>query len=224
MPSSCPKCGKPLEVYQLKGFKYLDCSGYPECRYRVEIGRANQSISIEDESGKMIYPQICPNCNRKLAIVIGKNGAFFSCSGYPKCIYTFSIDSIKNIHCPTCGKFMREKTGKYGIFLGCVGYPDCKSTYSIRISKALKNFQSPSKKEIKKLDIPEIKSPMSNDKIYGILAEEWHTVDQIATKLYLDDKNDIQFLKLKLKKLERENVLSKKLKENQYYWRVANDM
>ena len=37
-------------------------------------------------------------------------------------------------------------------------------------------------------------------------------------------EQEIKDLKSELRKLERENVLSKKLKENQYYWRVANDM
>jgi ssDNA-binding Zn-finger/Zn-ribbon topoisomerase 1 len=221
MPSSCPKCGKPLEVYTSKGIKYLDCSGYPECRYRVEIGKVNQSISIEEEGGKITYPKNCPNCNKKLVIILGKNGAFFSCSGYPNCIYTISIDNLKNIKCPTCGKLMYERTGKYGIFLGCEGYPNCKATYSIRISKDSKNTHSPAKNEKKKLDLPELKSPMSNDKIYDILSEEWHTIDQIADRLNLNDDNDIRFLKLKLKKLERENFLSTKLKENQYYWKIS---
>ena len=35
MPSFCPKCGKPLELYQAKGIKYLECLGYPECRYII---------------------------------------------------------------------------------------------------------------------------------------------------------------------------------------------
>ncbi len=221
MPRSCPKCGKPLEVYQMGGIRYLDCSGYPECRYRIEIGKANQQMSIEEKDGKITYPSICPNCNRKLVIIIGKNGAFFSCSGYPYCKNTFSIDSVKNVLCPNCGKIMYERTGKYGIFLGCGGYPDCKFTYNIRISKALKNTHSPAKKEKKKLDLPELKSPMSNDKIYNILSEEWHTIDQIAVRLNLNDDNDIRFLKLKLKKLEREHFLITKLKENQYYWKIS---
>lgn len=221
MPSSCPKCGKPLEVYLSKGIKYLDCSGYPECRYRVEIGKANQSISSKEKSGKFTYPKMCPNCKRKLNIIIGKNGAFFSCNGYPKCNFTFNIETIDNILCPNCSKPMHERTGKYGIFLGCEGYPNCKFTYNIRISKALKNTQSPLKK-MKKLDLPELKSPMSNEKIYKILSEEWLTLDQIAIKLNLNDDNDIQFLKLKLKKLKRENLLSFKVRENQHYWTVSD--
>jgi ssDNA-binding Zn-finger/Zn-ribbon topoisomerase 1 len=35
MPSFCPKCGKPLELYQAKRIKYLDGSGYPERRYII---------------------------------------------------------------------------------------------------------------------------------------------------------------------------------------------
>lgn len=196
MPNVCPKCGKPLEVYRSKGIKYLDCSGYPDCRYRVEVGKVNQPISIEDKGGRFTYPKICPNCNRILVIIIGRNGAFFSCIGYPKCNFTINVESIKNILCPSCGKLMYERTGRYGLFLGCGGYPDCKFTYNIRISKALKNTQSPTKKEKKKLDIPEFRSPMSNGKIYGILSKEWHTLDQIAVKLHLKNNNAIQFLKL----------------------------
>ena len=117
---------------------------------------------------------------------------------------------------------MHERPGKYGIFLGCGGYPNCKFTYNIRVSKALKNTKSPPKKEKKKLDLPEFESPMSNEKIYSLLSEEWHTLDQIIVKLNLKDNNDIQFLKLKLKKLERENLLNKKIKGNHHFWKVSN--
>ena len=166
MPSSCPKCGKPLEVYQLKGVKYLDCSGYPECRYRVELGKVNQSIIIKEQNGKLSYSKVCPNCNKKLAIYIGKNGAFFGCNGYPKCKFSFNVGNIENILCPDCGSPMLERTGGRGIFLGCGGYPDCKFTYPIRISKNVENTITSVKSQRKKsvFEQPETPITITNDK------------------------------------------------------------
>jgi len=89
---------------------------------------------------------ICPKCNSKLTIRIGKNGHFLGCSRYPECTYTRnyirdekgvihpvepSSDETSDRVCEKCGKSMLIKQGKYGTFYACSGYPDCKNTQSV---------------------------------------------------------------------------------------------
>ena len=89
---------------------------------------------------------VCPKCNSKLTIRVGKNGHFLGCSRYPECTYTrnYTRDEKGVIHpveppsdetsdrvCEKCGKSMLIKQGKYGTFYACSGYPDCKNTQSV---------------------------------------------------------------------------------------------
>ena len=89
---------------------------------------------------------VCPKCNSKLTIRMGKNGHFLGCSRYPECTHTrnYTRDEKGAIHpvdpppdetsdriCEKCGKSMLIKQGKYGTFYACSGYPDCKNTQSI---------------------------------------------------------------------------------------------
>jgi DNA topoisomerase-1 len=88
---------------------------------------------------------ICPQCNNRLHIRMGKNGQFLGCSNYPKCTYTrnYTRDEKGAVHpiepssdqtsdriCDKCGKPMVIKEGRYGTFYACSGYPDCKTTLS----------------------------------------------------------------------------------------------
>ena len=89
---------------------------------------------------------VCPKCNSKLTIRVGKNGHFLGCSRYPECTHTgnYTRDEKGVIHpveppsdetsdrvCEKCGKSMLIKQGKYGTFYACSGYPDCKNTQSV---------------------------------------------------------------------------------------------
>jgi DNA topoisomerase-1 len=89
---------------------------------------------------------VCPKCNSKLTIRMGKNGHFLGCSRYPECTYTrnYTRDEKGVIHpveppsdetsdrvCEKCGKPMLIKQGKYGSFYACSGYPECKNTQSV---------------------------------------------------------------------------------------------
>jgi DNA topoisomerase-1 len=84
----------------------------------------------------------CPQCNQhKLAIRVGKTGAFIGCLGYPDCPFTSnfvrnddgSVTLVKapepellDETCPQCGKPLRKIVGRYGPFIACSGYPECK--------------------------------------------------------------------------------------------------
>ena len=84
----------------------------------------------------------CPECSvGKLAIRMGKMGAFLGCDAYPKCSFTTNFErdeegKIKLVKteapalleetCTVCGKQLRQVRGKFGMFLACSGYPECK--------------------------------------------------------------------------------------------------
>ena len=89
---------------------------------------------------------VCPECNARLHIRVGKNGHFLGCAGYPECTYTRnytrnekgvihpvepSFDETSDRVCEKCGKPMLIKNGRYGAFYACSGYPECKNTQSV---------------------------------------------------------------------------------------------
>lgn len=133
----------------------------------LNFNEIKETLTTKNQNQKLTCPKVCPNCNKKLAIYIGKNGTFFGCNGFPHCRFSFNIESTRNILCPDCGRLMHERTGSRGIFLGCGGYPDCKFTYPIRISKNVKGTLTPEKSQNKKrvLDQQETPLKISNDKI-----------------------------------------------------------
>lgn len=118
-----------------------------------------EAIADRERNIEVTYPKVCPRCNKKLVIYIGKNGAFFGCNGYPNCKFSFNIESIENILCPDCGSPMVERTGSRGIFLGCGGFPECRFTYPIRISKSVKSSMTPVKIQTKKLEYDRLETP-----------------------------------------------------------------
>jgi DNA topoisomerase-1 len=83
----------------------------------------------------------CPVCGQKLVYRFGKKGKFLSCSGYPKCKFTWSCDKegkmveqkVSEHKCPACGKPLVHRTGRFGAFLGCSDYPKCKTI--VRLDK-----------------------------------------------------------------------------------------
>ncbi len=133
-PKKCPKCGKPLKIRHGDYGTYLDCTGYPKCKY-------TQDISGNITTTRASIPSVCPKCGKNLAIYKGKFGIFLGCNGYPKCNFSYNFEDPTNISCPKCGRIMRERKGKYGLFYGCSGYPDCKITFDLRIKE--KKIQKP---------------------------------------------------------------------------------
>lgn len=167
LPKVCPRCGMPLKARHGKYGNYLDCTGYPDCKYTLELSDSKIRTSTEGIS----LSSNCPKCNKKLAIYIGKNGAFFGCNGYPHCKFSFNVDNLDNISCPKCGSLMTERTGKYGIFLGCRSYPDCKFTFPIRISKSLQQETEMESKPKKKIKYTELTKEQKYDYVYILKLE-----------------------------------------------------
>jgi DNA topoisomerase-1 len=78
--------------------------------------------------------ELCPKCQKPLAIRLGKRGRFIGCTAYPECDYTHDLSSqekaepeiIEGRMCPECNHSLQIKVGKYGRFIGCTNYPECK--------------------------------------------------------------------------------------------------
>ena len=152
----------------------------------------------------------CPKCGMKLRLVVGDFGKFLGCSGYPQCDYTLNIGD--EIQCPSCGKPMQIREGQYGKFLGCTGFPDCRFTFDVRESKK--------KEPMKKLEMDVGEASISVEKIREILRDDWFNLDDIVAKLKIQDKTDIKFLQMQLRKLEKNDELVVKIVNEQKVWKL----
>jgi len=80
LPRTCKQCGKPLAIRKGPYGGFLGCSGYPKCKFTI-----NLSSDI---------PIICPSCDSPLVVRKGQYGAFLGCSNYPRC--KFLLDFKKS--------------------------------------------------------------------------------------------------------------------------------
>ena len=141
----CDKCGKTMVVKSGRRGEFLACPGYPECR--------NTSDFTRDEDGKIVKAtaaaageaegaeEVCPNCEKPMAVRRGRFGPFLACSGYPECKTTKKIVGGKQVSAPKgppaeplipcpekgCeGGIIPKKTRKGKTFYSCNRYPKCK--------------------------------------------------------------------------------------------------
>jgi ssDNA-binding Zn-finger/Zn-ribbon topoisomerase 1 len=158
---------------------------------------------------KSKIPKECPKCDKKLRLVVGEFGKFIGCTGYPECDYTFNVQ--EEIQCPSCGKTMEIREGQYGKFLGCTGFPDCRFTFNV--------IESKKKEPMKKLEMDVGDFSISVEKVRKILKNDWLTLDDIAKKLKIEDKMDIKFLRMQLKKLEKNKQVEIMTIQKQKFWK-----
>jgi DNA topoisomerase-1 len=84
--------------------------------------------------------ELCPECNRPLAIKLGKRGKFIACTGFKEgCKYTRPLAKdgdataeaaepvFSDEKCDKCQAPMLIKDGRYGKYLACSAYPACKN-------------------------------------------------------------------------------------------------
>ena len=80
--------------------------------------------------------EACPTCGQPLLERTGKFGPFLSCSGFPACRYTRSLNAPSPKAaldpsaplCPACGHPMVVRKGPKGRFYGCSTFPACRKT------------------------------------------------------------------------------------------------
>ena len=98
-----------------------------------------------------VTDEICELCGSAMVIKWGRWGKFLSCTGFPKCKHSRSLEEKKpkadspkkkevettDQICELCGRPMEIKQGRFGKFIACSGYNDpdkkkrCKNTKSI---------------------------------------------------------------------------------------------
>ncbi len=77
--------------------------------------------------------ETCPNCDRPMAIKMGRFGKFLACSGYPECKTTRKYIIKTGALCPECGGALVEKISKKKkTFYGCGNYPECRFATNTR--------------------------------------------------------------------------------------------
>ena len=208
-PKYCPRCGKQLKVRKGRYGTYLDCTGYPECKYTIEFS----SKGFNEK--ELRVPTECPRCGNRLALYLGKNGLFLGCNGYPQCRFSYNFENPNEITCPKCSSSMKERSGKYSLFYGCVNYPDCKFTFPLRVKGVKKE-----RKSIKKIALPKNygMNIKAND-ILQLISSDGVSISDLIKKLKITDEMDIKYLKLKLKKFERKGFIIKTLIEREFYWK-----
>jgi len=75
----------------------------------------------------------CPKCNRQLVLKHANKSTFLSCSTYPSCDFTQSLNNTEVVtlkemagsSCPQCSSVLAVKKGRYGMFIGCTSFPTC---------------------------------------------------------------------------------------------------
>jgi DNA topoisomerase-1 len=147
----CPKCEKTMLLLKESkaGKKYVQCPD-TKCKF----------ISDCDPAGNPIKPAetgiVCEKCGQPMIIKVAWRGPFLSCTGYPKCNGTKSINAelrekLKDIlppmpektagsakpdvpdvpvdaTCPECDAPMKLMKSRFGpgYYLACSKYPKCK--------------------------------------------------------------------------------------------------
>lgn len=105
--------------------------------FNEELTKADNQFVVD-----LTIDKDCPECNAKLGIKYGKNGAFAACTNYPDCKFTSDykrkengdIDLVERaapvgigIDCENCGAELVIKPSKYGEIIACPEYPKCKN-------------------------------------------------------------------------------------------------
>ncbi|MBC7236100.1 MAG: type I DNA topoisomerase [Chloroflexi bacterium] len=130
---TCPQCGRPLEVRVSEAGKFLGCSGYPDCRYILDL---NNPEKPEEPQESFAEGEFCAKCGGRMKIIERGRNKFLGCENYPRCKNTRPILSarIKELAaetaCPDCGhKPLEARKGRYGEYLHC---PHCDKNHSLR--------------------------------------------------------------------------------------------
>jgi len=104
--------------------------------FKKNLMNKYDEVSKEEVSPITQLDEKCPVCGKPLITRWGKYGKFISCSDWPKCKYTRSLNNNEklNIKCPKCHEgeviLKRNKRGK--MFYACSRWPDCDFASSLK--------------------------------------------------------------------------------------------
>ena len=136
----CPKTGLPLVRKKGRFGEYFECVDSEGVKITYKVGANGEPVE------KAPLPQIegldpnekrtCEKCGKPMTVRASRRGAFWGCTGYPKCRNLVPIEGAKVIlpeaeltafPCPVCEKPLAKRSGRFGPFLSCSGYPECKT-------------------------------------------------------------------------------------------------
>lgn len=141
----CPTCGEMLLKKRGRFGEFLSCPNYPDCNTTMNISPEGQPVAkvekpvVEVEGIEPGSTKECDKCGKDMVVRASARGAFWGCTGYPKCKNLIPIEGAKieglekpaaettEFPCPNCGKMLNKRSGRFGPFLGCSGYPECKT-------------------------------------------------------------------------------------------------
>ena len=141
----CPTCGEMLLKKRGRFGEFLSCPNYPDCNTTMNISPEGQPVAkvekpvVEVEGIEPGTTKECDKCGKDMVVRASARGAFWGCTGYPKCKNLIPIEGAKidglekpaaettEFPCPNCGKMLNKRSGRFGPFFGCSGYPECKT-------------------------------------------------------------------------------------------------
>jgi DNA topoisomerase-1 len=147
----CPNCGKPMVIRDSRSGQFLGCSGYPDCKITMRLGKDGKAAPDAEETGMK-----CDKCASPLVKKVGFRGKPYIVCKNPECKATYNIDKNGNkvlkpepektdIKCEKCGSMMLKRIGKRGPFLTCSAFPKCRNLQWIKQDKPRKAAKAPAK-------------------------------------------------------------------------------
>jgi DNA topoisomerase-1 len=141
----CPTCGKKLLLRRGRFGEFFSCSDYPECKTSMNVGLEGEPVAREEKVAPVVEgiepgaTQPCEKCSKDMVVRTSRRGAFWGCTGFPKCRNTIAIEGAQTEpqveetehKCPNCAKPLAQRRGRFGPFLGCTGYPECKTIVNL---------------------------------------------------------------------------------------------
>lgn len=133
---TCPRCQKgQIHIKVAKNGPFAACDRYPDCRFTANYSRDDKGrIQLAAPPPEKASDKLCPACGLPMVIKEGRYGPFLSCSGYPKCKNTQSLDATPTVQAPTgvgcpkpgcTGQIVEKRSKRDKTFYGCNRYPDC---------------------------------------------------------------------------------------------------
>lgn len=108
--------------------------------FKTQVDEVTDTVKRSDVTQEALDEK-CPQCEKPLAIRLGRHSRFVGCTGYPECTYTRNVEDdktepnpaevIEGRTCPQCNGPLQLRVGRYGKFIGCSSYPNCKYIESL---------------------------------------------------------------------------------------------
>ena len=106
--------------------------------FKKNLDQKYGEVSKEEVSPVTTLNETCPLCGKPLVTRWGKYGKFISCSDWPNCKFTKSLQTPEtlNLKCPKCqkGEVVIKRNKKGRSFYACSRWPDCDFTSSLKPS------------------------------------------------------------------------------------------